>query len=264
MGFSIRQALRECETLESRLDLADSIETIRGIFFTGSKLIERILRYTSFAWSHLGYGSRWEHGLQEVITASRADTKRYAGPTKLSFGEFEKVFSRLPSSFRDNENAFERARFADIARILKRAKVHEKLDALVALRNSVEHDKEDTVSLSAPQLRARCRAVLNDARNVLAKIDGQRALPVTVSPEEERRDRYGRRVLRLLDPDGVAIEVHVRSETDLTEPLIYFPSGGQRGRDVDPRFLSATAVEELLGFTNAELAHAASVAGPRS
>jgi hypothetical protein len=71
---------------------------------------------------------------------------------------------------------------------------------------------------------------------------------LTVRPVEERRYLYNRRVLRVLDPDGVAIEVYVGSETDLTEPLIYFASDSSR-RDADPKFLRAAIVEKLLGLT---------------
>ena len=118
----------------------------------------------------------------------------------------------------------------------------------MAFRNAVEHDKEDAASLSLSQLRQRCRAVLAAVHTALVDLDSQQFLPLTVRPEEERRDRYGRRVLRLLDPDGAAIEAYVGSETDLTEPLIYFASDISR-RDVDPKFLPASIVEELLGLS---------------
>ena len=72
---------------------------------------------------------------------------------------------------------------------------------------------------------------------------------MTVRPEEERRDRYNRRVLRLRDPDDAAIEVYVGSETDLTEPLIYFASDNNGRRDINPKFLRASVVEALSGLS---------------
>lgn len=245
--FSIRGALRECEIAQKQLELADSIEAVRGAFLTCCKTIERVLRYSSFAWSHLAWGNRWNEPLEQIISAGTPG-RSYPGHDKLTFGQYELLFTKLPDKFASDADAFERPLFANISRVIKRAKIHEKLSVLVALRNGVEHDKEDVASLSLPQLRERCCTVLVAARSALADIDSQQSLPLTVRPEEERRDRYGRRILRLLDPDGAAIEVYVGNETDLTEPLIYFYSDINR-RDVNPKFLSASLVEELLGLS---------------
>jgi hypothetical protein len=244
--FSIRGALRECEIAQKQLELADSIEAVRGAFLTCCKAIERILRYSSFAWSRLAWGNRWNEPLEQIISVG-APGRPYPGHDKLSFGQYELLFTKLPDKFAGDADAFERSLFAKISKVMKRTKIHDRLSALVALRNGVEHDKEDVASLSLSQLRQRCRTVLLAARMALVDIDDQQSLPLTVRPEEERRDRYGRRILRLLDPDGAAIEVYVGSETDLTEPLIYFYSDINR-RDVNPKFLRASLVEELLGL----------------
>jgi hypothetical protein len=249
--FSIRAALRECEKVQSRLELADSVEDIRGVFLTGCSLIERSLRYASLAWSHLGYGSRWNEALEQVVSAAMPG-RPYPGPGRLTFGQCELLFSRLPPTFADSDRTSERALFARISRVSKKTRVHDKLSALVALRNGVEHDKKTTASLSLPELRKKCHTALAEARAALDGIDRQQLLPVTVRPEEERRDRYGRRTLRLLDPDGIAIETYVGSETDLSEPLIYFASNSSR-RDAEPKFLRASIVEELLGLGDRNL-----------
>jgi uncharacterized protein YbaR (Trm112 family) len=244
--FSIRAALHDCGIVQGGLELANSIETVRGSFLTCCSQIERILRYSSLAWSHLACGDRWNEALAQTISPS-IPGRSYPGPDKLTFGQYEFLFTKLPAAFAHADYAAEKPLFSKIERAIKKAKLHEKLSALVALRNAVEHDKEATASLSLPQLRQRCRTVLGDASAALADIDSQQLLPLTVRPEEERRDRYGRRVLRLLDPDDVAIEAYVASETDLTEPLIYFAYDNSR-RHVDPKFISAAVVEELLGL----------------
>jgi len=246
--FSIRSALRECEIVENRIELADSIEAFRGAFITGCSLIERILRYTSFAWSYLACGDRWNEPLEQIIS-SATPGRPYPGSTRLTFGQHELLFTSLPATFALGDDSFVVELFTKISRVVKKTKIHEKLSALVALRNAIEHDKEDVATLSLHQLRRRGSVALTDASAALTAIDGQQLLPLTVSPEEERRDRYGRRLLRLLDPDGVAIEAYVGSETDLTEPLIYFPSDSSR-RDIDPKFLRASIVEELLGLNS--------------
>ena len=248
--FSIRAALRECEIVENRLELADSIEAVRGAFLTGCRLIERILRYASFAWSYLACGNRWSEPLEQIIRSATPE-RSYPGPDKLTFGQYELLFAKLPATFAVGDDSFETELFANVSRVIKKTKIHDKLSALVTLRNAIEHDKEDVASLSLSQLRQRCCAVLSAAYTALVSIDTRHILPLTVRPEEERRDRYGRRVLRLLDPDGVAIEAYVRSETDLTEPLIYFTTDNSR-RDVDPKFLHASIVEELLGLNQQE------------
>ncbi len=244
--FSIRGALRECKIVENRLELADSIEAVRGAFFTGCRLIERVLRYASFAWSYLACGNRWNEPLEQIIRSATPE-RSYPGPDKLAFGQYELLFAKLPATFASGDDSFETELFTNVSRVIKKTRIHDKLSALVTLRNAIEHDKEDVASLSPSQLRQRCCAVLSAAYMTLVSIDNQHVLPLTVRPEEERRDRYGRRVLRLLDPDGAAIEAYVGSETDLTEPLIYFRTDSSR-RDVNPKFLHASIVEELLGL----------------
>ena len=244
--FSIRAALRECEIVQKRLELADSIEAVRGTFLTGCNLIERILRYASFAWSHLACGERWNEPLEQIICTGTSG-RSYPGPDRLTFGQHELLFVKLPDALADCDDVLTKALFMKVSRIIKKTKIHEKLSSLIALRNSIEHDKDDVASLSLSGLRRRCSLVFASARTTLVDIDDQHSLPLTVRPEEERRDRYGRRILRLLDPDGAAIEAYVGSETDLTEPLIYFLSDINR-RDVDPKFLRASIVEELLGL----------------
>ena len=245
--FSIRAALHECEIVQRQLELADSLEAVRGAFLTGCSLIERILRYASLAWGHLACGNRWNEAFGQIISSGMPG-RSYAGLDKLTFGQHELLFARLSAMFADSDYAFEKALFGRITRAIKKAKIHDKLSALVALRNGVEHDKEATALLLLPQLRQRCCTVFAEACAALGDLDSQQFLPMTVRPEEERRDRYGRRVLRLLDHDGIAIEAYVESETDLTEPLIYFASDNSR-RAVGPKFLRAAIVEKLLGLS---------------
>jgi hypothetical protein len=246
--FSIRAALRECDIIvRSQLELADSFEAIRGAFSSCCSLVQTILWYAALAWSHLACGDRWNAVLGEVISSAKGG-RPYRGPGLLNFGEYELLFVRLPAIFASSEYTADKKLFEKVAWATRKAKAHEKLADLVALRNDVEHTNKDIVSLSIPELRQLCSVRLAEACAVLEKLDGQQLLPLTVRPEEERRDRYGRRVLRVLDPDGVAIEAYVGSETDLTEPLIYFASDSSR-RNVDPRFLRAAIVEELLGLS---------------
>jgi len=245
--FSIRGALREGEVTRRQLELAESHQDLRGAFLTCCSLTERILRYASLAWAHLGRGNQWNDAFAQIVN-SGTSARPYLGQDRLTFGQNMLLFTRLPVTFAEGDYAFERALFAKIAWALKKAKAHEKLSSLVTLRNSVEHNTKETAALSLRELRSKCHFVLSEASAALESIHRQQLLPLTVRPEEERRDRYGRRVLRMLDPDGIAIEAYVESETDLTEPLIYFASDTSR-RDVDPRFLRAAIVEELLGLT---------------
>ena len=245
--FSIRTALLECGKVQSRLELADSLESVRGAFLTGCGLIERILRYSSLAWGHLGDRDGWDDHFGLIISSAMPD-RPYPGADKLTFGQYEVLFVRLPAAFAGSGDAFNGPFFARISRAMKKAKVHDKLSTLVILRNSVQHDKEATIALPLPQLRRQCCDVFAAACEALGSVDAQQLLPLTVRPDRETRDRYGRRVLRLLDTNDIAIEVYVGSETDLTEPLIYFVSDSSR-RDVDPKFLRAAIVEKLLGLT---------------
>lgn len=246
--FSIRAALRECDrAMRSQLGLADTLEAVTGAFKTCYTLIERSLRYAYLAWSLLACDDRWDEVLTEIVRSAR-NGRPFQWPGKLTFGEHEQLFIRLPTIFAGSDYASEKVLFEKVSWAMKKAKAHDKLGALVTLRNDFEHNDSEVISLTVPQLRERCSTKLAEACAVLEKMDGQQLLPLTVRPEQERRDRYGRRVLQMLDPDGVAMEVHVGSETDLTEPLIYFPSDDNR-RTLDPRFLRAVIVEELLGLS---------------
>ena len=245
--FSIHAALSECGKIQSRLELADSVEAIRGAFFSCCDQIQQILRYASLAWGHLACRTDWNEAFRQIISSGAAK-RNYPGPDKLTFGQHELLFTTLPATFAESDRASEKPLFAKIARVIKRGKVHEKLASLVSLRNDVEHNNEAILSMTPAQLRQRCCIATADARAALEQLDSQHALPLTVSPDEERRDRYGRRILRLLAPDGTALEAFVGSETDLTEPFIYFASSSGR-RDIDPKLIRAKIVEELLGLT---------------
>jgi len=244
--FSIREALRDCDNAARRLELADSAAAVREAFLAGVNRIEGILRYTVFAWAYLECGDQWKAVFEQVVSSAMTS---YPGPERLSFGHLHVLFTKLPMTFVASDQEPGKDLFTKIGQALKKAKVNEKLSNLVHWRNGVVHEKEYVTSLSVPQFRQKCSVALTEASAALAEIDSQRILPVTVRPEEERRDRYNRRVLRLLDPDDADIEVYVGSQTDLTEPLIYFASENNGRRDINPKFVRASVVEALSGLT---------------
>jgi hypothetical protein len=245
--FAIGKALRDCDNAARRLELADSVAAVREAFLTGFNRIEGILRYTVFAWVYLECGDEWKPVFEQVVSSAMTS---YPGPERLSFGHLHVLFTKLPATFAADGQEPEKELFTKIAQALKEAKVNQKLSNLVYWRNGVGHEKDYVTSLSVPQLRQKCLTALTEARAALAEIDSQRFLPVTVRPVEERRYRYNQRVLFLLDPDEADIQVYVGSETDLTEPLVYFASGKyNNGRDMEPKFLPASVIEALSGFT---------------
>ncbi len=244
--FSIREALHDCDNAARQLELADSAAAVREAFLTGFNRIEAILRYAVYSWTYLECDDQWEPIFERILISAKHS---YPGPKKLSFGHFHVLFCNLPATFAASDQEPANSLFAQISPALKKAKVDQKLSVLVYWRNGVGHDKEYVTSLPVSELRKKCSTALTEACAALAETDSQRVLPVTVRPEEERRDRYNRRVLRLLDPDDAAIEVYVGSETDLTEPLIYFASDNSGRRDINPKFLRASVVEALAGLT---------------
>jgi hypothetical protein len=243
--FSIRETLRACDAEVRRLELADSAAAVCEVFLAGFNRIEKILRYTVFAWVYLECGDQWNAMFEQVVSSAMPS---YPGPEKLSFGHLHVLFTKLPGVFAAGDRAAEKELFAKIALTINKIKVNNKLSNLVYWRNGVGHAKPYVTSLSVNQLRQKCSVALTEICVALAEIDSQRLLPMAVRPEEERRDRYNRRVLRLLDWDDAAIEVYVGSETDLTEPLIYFASDNSSRRDINPKFLRASVVENLSGL----------------
>ena len=245
--FSIREALRDCGIADRRAGTRRLGRCRqRGV----SRRLQSYREY--FAIYRVSPGSISNTTISGKRYSSRLSAlrcPRIPGLTKLSFGHLHVLFIKLPVTFAASGQEPGKDRFAEIAAALEKAKINEKLYNLVYWRNGVGHGKEYVTSLSVSQLRQKCSAALTETRAALAEIDSQRLLPVTVRPEEERRDRYNRRVLRLRDPDDAAIEVYVGSETDLTEPLIYFASDNNGRRDLDPKFLRASVVEALSGLT---------------
>jgi len=244
--FSIREALRDCGIADRRLELADSADAIREAYLAGFNRIEDILKYTVYSWAYLECGNEWGAVLEQVVSSSFPS---YPGHKKLSFGHLHVLFTKLPGTFAEYDQAPGNDYFTGIERAMKAAKVDDSLKDLVYWRNGVSHKKPYVTALTVSQLRQKCSIALTRTCAALADIDSQRLLPVTVRPEEERRDRYNRRVLRLLDPDDAAIEVYVGSETDLTEPLIYFAPENNGRRDINPKFLRASVVEALASLT---------------
>jgi len=244
--FSVREALHDCDNVARRLELADSATAIREAFIDGFDLIEKILKYTVFAWSYLECGDQWDALFEQVVSSAMPS---YPGPDKLSFGHLRVLFTKLPAIFAASGQTAEKDLFAKITRAMKKAKADDRLSKLAGWRNGFAHQKENVASRSVPQLRQECSAALAGVRAVLAEMDRACLLPVTVRPKEERRYRYNVRVLHLLDPDDSLIEVYVDSETDLTEPLVYFVSEINGRRDINPKFLPAAVVEALSGVS---------------
>jgi hypothetical protein len=244
--FSIREALRDCEAAARRLELADSPAAVHEAFLAGFFCVEDILRYTVYAWAYLECRDQWEEMFKQIVSSAK---RAYPGPELLSFGHLHTLFTQLPVTFTAGSHGPDIELFGKIAKAMRRVKVDQKLSDLGHWRNGVGHQKDYVTSLSVSQLRQICSTVLTEARAALAELDRQRFLPLTVRPEEERRDRYNRRVLRLHDTDDAAIEVYVSREMDLTEPLIYFASDNGGRRDIKPKFLQASVVEALSSLT---------------
>ena len=199
-------------------------------------------------------GAAWNAAVSGARCSSRSSDLRsphIRGLEKLSFGHFHVLFTKLPLTLAATGQAPGKDYFTKLARALKRAKVDDRISALVYWRNGVGHKKEYVTALTVAQLRQQCSTALTEACAALAEIDRAGMLPVTVRPEYEFRYSYNRRRLGLLDPDGATIEVYVGAETDLTEPLIYFASDSNGRRPIDPKFLRASDVEVLSGVPGA-------------
>ncbi|WP_406311879.1 hypothetical protein OHA77_24695 [Streptosporangium sp. NBC_01639] len=241
--FTISGALHEGRAAVSRLKLSQDLEQAAGSFSIITTEVERILRYASVTWAKAAYGEDWEKLIAAVVKVS--SSKEYRNLNSMSFGDWKSAFCAIPGWLRDESHCD--GIFVAIAEAIKREKSTRELSDLVRIRNSVGHGHASLLTLPTPEIVDQMNAVSMRALKALGALNEARALPMTLQPEEERRDRYGRRSLRLIDVDRSAIEIFVSMETDMSQPIVYVPSGIGL-RSATPILMTTQDIETAAGI----------------
>ena len=235
--FSVKEALNEATRALNDLQYATSIDAAQGSAGTCFIQIERTLRYSVVAWSFLPASGP---GLLRSVMESHG---RSFNPARLSFGDWKLLFTQIPQRLRDMNPGVEI--FGSIARAMRQGRSYYKLSSVISARNDIQHDRDPTARAETATLIRRVTDAVRDANSALAELYARRLLPITTTPQEEIRDRFGQRRLVLAELDANRIEVDVEHETDLSRPLVYIASGSNP-RDVNPTLLSAREIEQFL------------------
>ncbi|CAN1558938.1 hypothetical protein MCEMIE22_02565 [Mycobacteriaceae bacterium] len=230
---SVKDALGEVLRSLNTLQYAQQIDPAQGSAASCFIQIERVLRHSVLAWSRMPQS---RSGLLESVLEKHG---RQRDLQRLSFGDWQLLFTQVPQALRDENPGL--LVFATIARAMKQGRIDEKLSNVVGVRNDIQHDRDSGAIADLPAFIRRVSDAVRQALAALSDLDTRRLLPITVMPQEEVRDRFGRRRLILADTEANRIEIYVVQETDLRNPLIYI-SSGSNPRDVSPTLLPAQAL----------------------
>lgn len=208
-------AIDEIRELVARVNLAREKTELRGQFVTGMTLVERTLQQAAWAWGYAIFGEERDEQFSQILDGKSLDL--------LSMGDVKKVYCELPEHVA-------RSAFAGRAHTLfgrphpyKPTRQIKDLDALVAMRNRVEHNKEgymDTTPLA--NLRADLAVVLTRAHETLGALSKSGALPMIAMPVRETTDMYGRRSAELQLEDNTKVEVYLTHPLKLGSYYFYF------------------------------------------
>jgi hypothetical protein len=228
VGFSIGEALDECDRQVSVLSFTSSEAEARGAAKAALAGVEGVLRFSVVAWAHLIAGDDWQQPIADVAGKS----------SHLSFGDWRRAFTELPARHAANHEALGRA-----SGRLRQSRVGPPLDRVVGLRNDIDHPDR------APWGRVRPEApeVLANILRSLRAANDRGALPRVLQPSTETRDPYGRITLRLVGYGGRSTEFLMTQPSDLTIPIVYFP-GESNPREVHPASIPAPDVQERAGL----------------
>jgi hypothetical protein len=231
VGFAVGAVLDECERACSVLRFTAVDDEARGAADTAIVGIESIVRFSVTSWAMIVSGDDWRVVIDRVLGTRSGQN--------LSFGHWRRALTELPQQLASASEVVGRA-----GRRLKRAKVEGPLDALVTLRNDLEHQER------APwnETRRRAPEVIATAIARLRAADEQGALPRVLQPASETRDPFGRITLRLVGYGGRSTEFLMTSSSDLKDPIIHFP-GDANPREVDPACIPARNVLEAAKLT---------------
>jgi hypothetical protein len=236
-GSSVKEALAEAARSLNDLQFAQQIDAAQGSAASCFIQIERVLKHSVLAWSSM------PQSRSDLLESLLVQHGRRRNLHRLSFGDWQLLFTQVPQTLRDENPGF--MVFAAIARAMRQARIDEKLSSVVAVRNDIQHDRDSGVNADPAGLIRRVSDAVRQALDALSDLDTRRLLPITVIPQEEVRDRFGRRRLILADTQANRIEIYVVQETDLRNPLIYI-SSGSNPRDVSPTLLPAHSFEHIV------------------
>jgi hypothetical protein len=234
--FSIEAAADDLRRFAGDLSLSRALDDLAGPFRQVERRVLGVLKLSVLCWARLLAGDAWEVALQEIV--EQTGGAPFRGIHRMTLGDWKSSFATLPKRLQDG-SAPTAAVFHAHTRTLKRLKTIAILDNFVRVRNRIAHPDDEP--LAAADLADSVGAVAG----LLDELTKSQMLPVVLDPQEERRDRWGRRLLVAVDGRGRTREFVVRDSIELTEPLVWIPRIGNP-REVDPIFVVAPELESLV------------------
>jgi putative DNA methylase len=246
VGFSVPSRPRftsagqrsEAARCAAELRIASTLDEVRGLFLTGSAAVERAVRYGTIAWVQAVSASAWLEALERLFSSVR--DKRFAGPGFFSFGDWQAVLFAIPRLQEETTGPLH-ARLAALKRALGKRGAQGRLERLLKVRNLVEHDTDGFLAGPFAELREAAADALAAGVSAMDTLMSTGSWPQVLQPLDERRDRFDRLTLRMLDEQNTTVELFVDHPTDLTRPYLWF-RGGSNPREVEPLLLPLDAV----------------------
>lgn len=217
----------------SGVNMASSSEAIRGIYLTAITEFESLLKRAVWAWGEIVFGAKRDVQLRTVIDKDL---------DRLSMGDYQRLFLELPDYIASS-------RFSEqVKQILRRPhlystkKLAAKLDKIVALRNRIEHNKEEYLTTSPLDLiRKDVQTGLGIMQEVLLDLKERNAVPLIARPVRKTLDVFGRCSYDLKFEDGAVVEVYMTKDLALGRDYYYFWIE-TNPRPVDPPMLLVSSV----------------------
>ncbi len=253
-GFRIRspvegvrgphQTAMELRRLRATCAGARDKSNLRGALMDGCTLVERTVRIAVWAWARLAFGDEAEARLASVLRSDdqpgRCDLQR------ITFGQLLRLFGELPDVIAASPVGAQYKGKLGRAHVYlpkkKPARLFQRLEKLIQVRNRVEHDRDGYwTGGELRSLRPEVESALGDAERLIEDLVLARAVPRLAAPTLEMRDEWNRRRYRLLLDDGTEIEVSFSNPVELGAGLLYFGSASNP-RPVDPLALTVAAL----------------------
>jgi hypothetical protein len=232
-SFTFQAQLANAERAAATLSLSHDEEELQGRFKSGAAAIEQAIRLAARAWVTVAQPDATAETFEALFRQAR-DEKPFRGIGKFTFGDWVAVFGKLtPEVLTQPPAPHLHAGLARLRRTLTKGKAQQYLDTHVGCRNTIEHADDAYRGLPFDAKVTHAVDGMRAGAEALRRLLESQALPQVIQPIEERRDPWGRRTLHALDERQVRREFYVATDTDLTHPYVWFPSGSNP-REVAP------------------------------